>query len=130
MIYFGVYLSSSQMISRNLLGMDCISRLLTSCPAWSVYLHFLLTINLLILYTVLPGVLLFPRDPFFLSVMPRPLNTFMLWSANWNMMIFFIWVRSNYGGVFWFTCSFLHYKYLALPISEELHFKNSNSHSC
>lgn len=34
-------------------------------------------------------------DPFFLSVSPRTLKTFMLRSAKWNMMIPFIWMKSK-----------------------------------
>ena len=59
----------------------------------------LLTINFLILQTVLPKVLFLPPDPFFLSVIPRSLETFMSQSANWNMMIPLIWVSSKYAGV-------------------------------
>ena len=83
---------------RNLLGMDCINSLLNFL-SWSISLHLLLTINFLILQTVLPEVLLLPPDPFFLSVIPRSLETFMSRSANWNAMIPLIWVSSKYAGV-------------------------------
>ena len=68
-------------------------------------------------------VLLLPPDPFFLSVNPRSLDTFMLQSANWNMMIPSIWARSKYAGV---SCGpiaaqpSLHYKYLAPSLISEV----------
>ena len=59
------------MNSGNLLWMDCLTHLLNFL-SWSAYLYLLLTINLLILHTVLSGVLLFSPDHFFLSVTPPP----------------------------------------------------------
>ena len=94
-----VCLPLAQINFKNLLGMDCINHLLNFL-SWSVHLHFLLTINLLILHTVLHRVLLFLLDPFFLSEILRSLNTFMLWSANWNMMIPLIWMTSNQADLF------------------------------
>ena len=46
-------------------------------------------INLLILKTVVPVVLLISRDPFFLSVIPRTLK----------VMIPLIWMKSSYAGM-------------------------------
>ena len=40
-------------------------------------------------------VLLIPPDPFFLSAVSR--STFILRSANWNVMIPFVWLTSNYA---------------------------------
>ena len=71
MIHLGVCVPSAKMNSRNLLGMHYINHLLNFL-SWSVYLNLLLTINFLILHTVLPGVLLFPPDPFFLSIFRNP----------------------------------------------------------
>ena len=93
------------MNARNLFGINCISHLLNFMSWYAISLYVLLTINLLILHTVLPKVFfMFPSDPFFLSVIPRLLNTFMLRSANWGRMIPLIWVKSNYADVSCFTC--------------------------
>ena len=54
----------------NLFGMNCISHLLNFL-SWSISLHILLTINLLILHTVLPGVF-FVFTGTFLSVRDPP----------------------------------------------------------
>ena len=80
---------------RNLFGMDCSIACSISRPGQSL----LLTINFLIRQTVLPKVLMLPPDPFFLSVIPRSLETFMSRSADWNAMIPLIWVSSKYAGV-------------------------------
>ena len=63
---------------------------------------------------------LFPLDPFLLSVIPRVLNTCMLRSANWNIMISLIWVRSNDADVSWFT-------WLSLIFTSSHRFINVNS---
>ena len=42
---------------------------------------------------------MFPLDSFSLSIIPGPLNTFMLRSANWNMIIPLFWVKSSYADV-------------------------------
>ena len=92
--------------------MDCINRLLNFLSR-SSYLNLFLTITLLILRTVLPKILLFSPDPFFLSVIPHSLDTFKFQSANWNVMIPSISGRGQ-------TVSsplFLHYKYLALSLN-------------
>ena len=118
-IYFGVCLSSAQINSRNLLGMNYVNHLLNFL-SWSIYLHLLLTINL------------FDHDP---SHSPARsffrLNTFMPQWAKWSIMIMpLIWVRSNYADVFWFTWPSLHYKYLApSQFQRGVAFKNSDSHS-
>ena len=88
--------SSASMNVRNLFEIDCIIRLLDLLSR-SISLYLLLT--RLILYTAVLGVLLFPPDPFFLSVILRSFNTFMLQSANCNMVILFMWVWSDYAGV-------------------------------
>lgn len=89
----------------------------TSSIVWSIFCpsQFLsgLTINPLNLHTVLSDVLLFPLDLFFLSAIPRSLNTFMLRSANWNVMISFTWVSWKYANLSWSARPSLHYKYLS-----------------
>ena len=112
---------------RNLFGMNCINHLLDFSLNWSPGLTDLQPFDP---SQSLVGVLLFRLDPFFLSVILRTLNTFMLRSANWNLMIPFIWVRSIYVGGSCSTWPSLHYKYLApSPISDVNGVtKNSNSH--
>lgn len=60
-----------------------------------------------------PLELLFPVCSFFLFAIHRSLNSFMLQSANWNMMIYFICERLNYAGVSSLSSSSLRYNYLA-----------------
>ena len=124
------------MNSGNLLWMDCLTHLLNFL-SWSAYLYLLLTINLLILHTVLSGVLLFSPDHFFLSVTPPhfeqlhvvvseleyddPLivyvsNDCVLGSKRWPWKVCWIWenriqgLHKNFlfsGGLWWFNHSSL-----------------------
>ena len=77
---------------RNFFGMDCSIASSISCPGQSLCTS--------VFQTVLPEVLMLPPDPFFLSVIPRSLETFMSRSANWNAMIPLIWVSSKYAGYY------------------------------
>ena len=91
---------------KNIFGMESINHWL-HFSSWSISLHVLFTIDLLIFHKVLLGANLFPLDSFSLSVIPRLLNTFMLRSANWNMIIPLIWVKSSYADVSYLTISAL-----------------------
>ena len=113
------------MNARNLFGMDGINRFLNFL-SWSISLHFLLTINLLILHKVLPKVLLFLPDPCFLSVIFPFLNTFILRSAHWNMMIPSIWAISNV--LTYLTISALQISGSFSNFGPERRFKKHDSH--
>ena len=73
-IYFGVCLSSAQINSRNLLGMNYVNHLLNFL-SWSIYLHLLLTINL------------FDHDP-----SHSPAGVFFVWTPS---------CRSERNGASW-----------------------------
>lgn len=86
---------SAVSINERPFGIDSINRLLYFL-FWSISLYLLLSINLLILHKVIPVVLLILPYPFFPYIILRFLNTFMLLqSANWNMTILLVWLRSN-----------------------------------
>ena len=78
-------------------------------------------------HRVLPKVFLFPPNPFFLSVITRTLNTFMLRSANWNMMIPLIWLQSVCLDLLDHLC--ITNIWLLPNFRGRWHFKNSDSHS-
>ena len=87
-------------------------------PSLSISSHVLLTIDLLISHTVLLETYLFPLESFSLSVILRPLNTFMVRSAIWNMIIPLIRVKSNYADLFYLTIAALQV-FRSFPILEE-----------